>query len=287
MDKEQIAIDRIRLASEMSWRYYNKPLICTYSGGKDSDVLLELFKRSGVGFEVLHSHTTVDAPPTVYHVREVFKGLEEQGINCQIHYPIYKGKRISMWTLIPLKKIPPTRTKRYCCQVLKEESGRNRCVATGVRKFESSARKKRETFEAIKKTKKEAIRVSDEIMLLNDNSEKRLLIEHCQIKGKMVVNPLVDWTDRDIWDFIRSENVDVNILYDMGYNRVGCVGCPLATYRQAMKEFADFPVYKTNYIKAFDRMLLNLPQADWKCGEEVFEWWVESGVMPGQTSLFK
>lgn len=62
MDLEQKAIERIRTASEMSLNYYKKHLVCTYSGGKDSDVMLELFRRSGVPFEVHHSHTTVDAP---------------------------------------------------------------------------------------------------------------------------------------------------------------------------------------------------------------------------------
>ena len=52
MDLEQKSIERIKMASEMSLHHYGKPLICTYSGGKDSDVMLELFKRSGVPFEV-------------------------------------------------------------------------------------------------------------------------------------------------------------------------------------------------------------------------------------------
>lgn len=79
MDKEQKAIERIKLASQLSLQKYGKPLICTYSGGKDSDVLLELFKRSGVPFEAHNSHTTVDAPETVYHIRQVFHDLENEG----------------------------------------------------------------------------------------------------------------------------------------------------------------------------------------------------------------
>ena len=70
MDLEQKAIERIRLASEMSLQHYEQPLICTYSGGKDSDVMLELFRRSGVPFEVQHSLTTVDAPQTVQHIKK-------------------------------------------------------------------------------------------------------------------------------------------------------------------------------------------------------------------------
>ena len=49
MDKEQSAIELIRMASRMSFRYYDKPIVCTYSGGKDSDVLLELFDRRKSG----------------------------------------------------------------------------------------------------------------------------------------------------------------------------------------------------------------------------------------------
>ena len=80
MDLEHKAIERIKMASEMSLQHYKKPLVCTYSGGKDSDVMLELFKRSGIQFEVHHSHTTADAPPTVYHIRKVFRELELIGI---------------------------------------------------------------------------------------------------------------------------------------------------------------------------------------------------------------
>lgn len=103
MDKEKKAIERIKMASEMSLHHYGRPLICTYSGGKDSDVMLEIFKRSGIPFEVHNSHTTADAPQTVRHIREAFRELELHGIKCEIEKPRYKGKPISMWRLIPEK----------------------------------------------------------------------------------------------------------------------------------------------------------------------------------------
>ena len=88
--------------------------------------MLELFKRSGVLFEVVNSHTTVDVPPTVYHIRGIFKDLEQQGIKCEIHMP-----KLSMWELIEKNKYPPTRHQRYCCEELKENTVKNRFVATG------------------------------------------------------------------------------------------------------------------------------------------------------------
>lgn len=99
-DKEQKAIQRIKMASEMSLHHYGKPLVCTYSGGKDSDVMLELFRRSGIPFEVHNSHTTADAPQTVRHIRETFRRLELTGIPCEIQMPMYKGNRTSMWNKI-------------------------------------------------------------------------------------------------------------------------------------------------------------------------------------------
>lgn len=135
MDLEHKAIERIKTASIMSQSYYKKPLVCTYSGGKDSDVMLELFKRSGIQFEVHHSHTTVDAPQTVYHIRDVFKKLELEGIKCEITMP-----SLTMWQLIVKKKMPPTRLARYCCAYLKENDCKNRMIATGVRWDESKNR---------------------------------------------------------------------------------------------------------------------------------------------------
>lgn len=70
-------IESLKLASEMSKEFYNKPLIITYSGGKDSDVLLDIAREclKPDEFEVLNSHTSVDAPETVYHIREVFNDV--------------------------------------------------------------------------------------------------------------------------------------------------------------------------------------------------------------------
>lgn len=284
MDLEQKAIKRIQTASEMSLAYYGKPLVCTYSGGKDSEVMLELFRRGGIPFEVHNNHTTADAPQTVRHIREVFHKLEKEGIKCEIEYPTYKGKPTSMWKLIPEKKMPPTRMARYCCKVLKETGCQNRYIATGVRWAESTRRKQRTQFEKIGKSKKDRVTFSDEVMLMNDNDEKRRMTELCMQKNKMVVNPIIDWRDSDIWEYIRSERLSVCELYDMGYDRVGCIGCPMAG-KSRWKEFADFPEYKKLYIHAFDRMVKINPKYSWQTGEHVFRWWMEDENVEGQMEL--
>lgn len=291
MDLEQKAIERIKMAAEMSLHHYQKPLICTYSGGKDSDVMLELFKRSGIVFEVHNSHTTADAPQTVYHIRKVFRDLELQGIKCGIDYHKQQdGSRITMWNLIIKKMIPPTRLARYCCSELKETGCANRMIATGIRWAESNKRKGREVFETISRSEHGKTKVTDEKMLLTDNDDTRRLFEQCQMKAKTVVNPIIDWKDNDIWDYYWNECKTHNPLYEMGYYRVGCIGCPMAG-KSRWKEFADFPAYKQAYISAFDTMIKirnqkGLPnKRKWGSGEEVFFWWMEDRNTPGQISL--
>lgn len=297
MDKEKLAIQRIKMASKLSLQHYGLPLEVEYSGGKDSDVLVELFRRSGEPFEVAHSLTTVDAPETVRHIYENFKLWEAEGIKCIVDKHEYvengKKKRITMWNLIPKKKMPPTRIARYCCAVLKETRGGQRFVATGVRKAESRQRAVRDAYEIVGASKKDAVRISDEMMLNNDNNEKRRMIERCEMKGKMVVNPIIDWTDKELWEFIETEKIEVCELYKNGFFRCGCIGCPMAS-KGRWRGFRLYPTYKRAYIRAFDKMLTEIRKAHpydfkvftkWVSAEEVFNWWMEDDNIPGQMSI--
>lgn len=285
MDKEQMAIARLQDAARLSLHRYGKPLLITYSGGKDSQVLVALAERSGIDFEVVNSHTTADAPETVYFIREQFMQMESRGINCTIEKPRYKGKPTSMWSLIPQKMMPPTRLVRYCCAVLKENTGRDRFIATGVRWAESSRRKNsRGVMELMHKDKEKRI------ILTSDNDEKRKLFETCNVKGKMTVNPIVDWSDDDVWDYTHSEHLPINPLYCEGQKRVGCIGCPMAGRGGRQREFMRWPAYEKMYISAFERMLnirkVKGLQCDWQTGMDVFRWWMEDKNVAGQLSMF-
>ena len=287
-DKVDIAVRRLQEAAEMSQMLYEKPLVVTYSGGKDSDTILKLAQIAKIPFEVLHSHTTADAPETVYHVRNKFRELELAGIKCDIDYHVQPdGKRVTMWNLIPRKLMPPTRLMRYCCSELKEGGGKDRFIITGVRWAESASRKKnRGILEVIARRKER------KLILSNDNDEDRLLFESCQMKGKRVVNPIIDWATEDVLDFCKSEKVSLCPLYGEGWHRVGCVGCPMAGKKRYM-EFARYPTYKKAYIAAFDRMIEERYRRGKMDGEvrfgytgnDVFHWWMEDGILPGQTVL--
>ncbi len=279
-DLEQTAIERLRFAAEMSLRVYKQPLVITYSGGKDSDVLLHLAGKAGIQYEVLHSLTTADAPETVRHVLDTFRRMELTGVKCNINaHTKPDGTRTTMWNLIPRKLIPPTRMARYCCAELKESGGRGRWIATGVRWAESIKRKQRGVLETIHKDKEKRL------VLMDDNDEGRMLMENCQFKGTRTVNPIIDWKDSDVLDYCSAEKITMNPLYACGWKRVGCIGCPMAG-KHRYAEFKRYPKIKAAYIRAFDRMLAErekrgLP-CTWQTGADVMHWWMEDGVLPGQ-----
>lgn len=285
MDLEQKAIMRLREAADTSERFYKAPLIVTTSGGKDSSVCVALAEKAGIDFEVMHNHTTVDAPETVYFIRREFKRLEEKGVKCTVNYPHYKGERVTMWSLIPQKLMPPTRLVRYCCSILKERGGQGRYITTGVRWAESAARKKnRGIFENGHSNPEKRV------ILNNDNDDRRRLFETCMRQHKAVCNPIIDWSDADVWDYIESEKIPVNPLYECGFSRVGCVGCPMAGTQGRQKEFSRYPKYQDAYIRAFDKMLEERKrrgkmQGTWRAGttgRDIFHWWMEDGVLSGQ-----
>lgn len=286
-DLETVATERLKAASDMSLRLFKQPLVITYSGGKGSDVLLHLAEISGIPFEVLHSLTTADAPETVRHVYDTLKRLEGKGIKCTVDKHVQPdGSRTTMWNLIPRKLMPPSRLMRYCCAELKEGGGKGRFIATGVRWAESVARKKnRGTLEVLATTGRK-----NNFVLLNDNDEKRRLFETCQLKGERVVNPIIDWQEADVLDYAAAEKICMNPLYCEGFRRVGCIGCPMASSSSRIMEFARYPKFKAAYIRAFDKMLARRMAKgkdahSWRSGVDVFHWWMEDGVLPGQEVL--
>ena len=203
---------------------------------------------------------------------------------------MYKGKRTSMWNLIPQKLMPPTRLVRYCCSVLKETGGAGRFITTGVRWDESVSRKKnRGIYERSSSDK------DKRIILNNDNDDKRMLFENCRLKAKRVVNPIIDWKDDDVFGFLEDAKVPMNPLYADGWCRVGCVGCPMAGKKGREEEFARWPKYKQLYINAFNKMLEERERrgkllGSWRmgnCGQDVFNWWMEYDILPGQVDLFE
>ncbi len=230
VDRIQIAIARLK-TFEPKEGYY-----LAYSGGKDSDTILELAKMSGVKFDAHYNLTTVDPPELVRHImkkREV-----------KIERP-----EMNMWQLIQKKGILPTRRMRFCCDVLKERGGAGRFVITGIRAEESPKRAKRQMVHVCYKDKR-----------------------------KKYLHPIIDWKNEDIWEFLKSNNIEYCKLYDEGWKRLGCVMCPFSNQKKEMKRWPKIAEsYKRSIFKAWD--LIEKGDSRFDSPEDLWKWWISGKNM--------
>lgn len=171
------------------------------------------------------------------------------------HYPevIWEKPRMSMFQLIMKKGMLPTRQIRFCCSELKEIGGRGRTVVTGIRWEESRFRANRGVFE-----------------------------ESRRVKGKMFLNPIIDWTTDDVWSYIRSRCLPYCSLYDEGKTRIGCIMCPLQGEKGMRQDAERYPKYYRAYRHAIQRVLSSGDRRSFGLGwghsaDEVLEWWITGG----------
>ena len=147
------------------------------------------------------------------------------------------------------KQFPPLRQQRWCCELLKEGGG-DGVIVIGIRWAESSRRAKRKFFEVCRKDK-----------------ERRYL------------SPIIDWSDADVWTYIRDNKLPYCGLYDEGYDRLGCLMCPMASAKQRKAEARRYPRYKRLYLRWFTRLYEHRqregrPVENWNSPEEFFDWWL-------------
>ncbi len=156
---------------------------------------------------------------------------------------------LNMWQLIRTKGMPPTRIVRFCCQSLKEYGGEGRTKVLGVRWQESVRRK-----------------------------NNRKLIETCYKTATFTVNPIIDWTEAEVWEFHKTYDLPHNPLYDEGFKRIGCIMCPQKGAKAMREDAKRWPRYRNLYVRAFDKMLKVRAEkglkTTWKTGEEVYNWWL-------------
>jgi len=205
-----------------------------FSGGKDSIVIVDLVRRSGVKHDAHFHKTSVDPPELLQFIRE--------------HYPdvIWERPEYTMFQLIEKWHMTPTRKGRYCCSVLKEAHGYGRTCVTGMRKAESLKRAERSMFE----------------------------VDRIKSHNKRYLNIIIDWRDKDVWNYIRNTGLAYPCLYDGGWKRIGCIGCPMANRKQ---QFLRYPQFKKAYTEAIRRSMAVVPDKHFGTNAEMYiDWWLSN-----------
>lgn len=220
---EAIAIDRIvrfsKIAKSMGFD------VCVgFSGGKDSQVIYDLCKRSDIKFKA-YFNRAFESNVTLKFIKE--------------YYPDVIWRREHKYGFIQNirmfhKGLLPTVEKAYCCEDYKHNRKYvDECSIVGVRKAESAKRKLRTAIEIKNKTT-----LNRNKTLINSYFE-----EHCQSTGTASIiqlKPIIDWTDDEVWNYIIRHNIPINPEYKKS-NRVGCIVCPKANLSSNYKSLIDYP----------------------------------------------
>lgn len=254
--KIEYSIALLRKCEQMALEYDSENgFYLAFSGGKDSQVLYHLAVMAGVKFKAHMNLTSIDPPEVIRFVKRKYPDVK-----------LIKPK-MSIYDMALKKHIIPTRTMRWCCAEFKEMSGAGKVTLIGIRKSESVRRSKREEIEIGNH------KFSGNFDQFSAHKEK--MITCVGGKDKILISPIIDWTERDVWAFIHSHEIEYCKLYDEGYKRIGCILCPMSNRKQKIKDCKRFPHVRKKWIRTIQKLIdagyLNRNFTDAEFG---FNWWI-------------
>jgi phosphoadenosine phosphosulfate reductase len=197
---------------------YRKPVVVSYSGGKDSLVALDLTAQTGVKFYIVFNDTGLEPYETYENVKEVSRRYGAE--------LIVASAGDSYWRAIR-EFGPPARDFRWCCKVIKLGPITNTLLnrfslgyisVVGQRAYESFQRAR-------------IPRVSVSRWVTKD----------------IVVAPIQDWTALEVWGYVLMKGLPYNKAYEYGFDRLGCVICPA-------NELAELDAVSERYPSIYKRL---------------------------------
>lgn len=188
-----------------------KKVELAYSGGKDSDVILQLAKEAGIDFVPIYKMTTIDPPLTIKHAKDN---------GCEVRRP-----QKTFFQLVREKGLPTMRA-RFCCGYLKEYKIMDDCIL-GVRRAESSKRAKRYKEPIVCRNYKKGEHVNQILPILEWTNQD---VEEFILDKGIKCHPLY---------YDEKGNFHVE-------RRLGCIGCPLSS--KAKEELKKYPKFVKAFI---------------------------------------
>lgn len=238
---EELAIERIRKFYKIA-QLSGFDVSVGFSGGKDSVVVYDLCKKSGIPFTAYFNHAFENSDTLTFIRTNYPNVIWRRFVPIGFIQNIYRNHS----GLLPTVEIA------YCCNDYKHNPKIiDKAVITGVRRQESIKRKKRTTLGVKNKT----------ILKKNKSLLTEYFTENCIATGspsELVLNPIIDWSDEEVWNYIVKHELPVNPNYAYS-KRVGCMVCPKSDLNSNYLELIRHPKLIDAFIKAREKN----PNCDW------------------------
>lgn len=208
--KIQKALEFIRRTVE---EHMDKPVVVSFSGGKDSLATLLLLLDSGIKPRLLFINTGLEFKETEEHVREVAKRYDLDLVT--------ENAGNSFWEDLDLFG-PPGKDFRWCCKTCKlgpttrliqKHFPEGVLSFIGQRAYESEQRAK-----------------------------KGRIWKNPWVPGQVGASPIQDWTALHVWLYIFHKKAPYNVWYERGLERIGCWLCPAT-------DMADFAIVEKHHLE--------------------------------------
>lgn len=238
---EQEAITRIQRFAKIADKLGSEVAV-GFSGGKDSQVVYDLCKRAKIKFKAYYN-VSFESNVTKKFIRE--------------NYPEVIWRKEHKFGFIEniIKNyggLLPTQQIAFCCKDYKHNPRYvDECSIIGVRKVESQKRAKRTVLSL--KNKRIKKKLQTEV--------SEYFIDKCQSIGSQSIIqllPIVEWSDKEVWDYIKKYNIPINPEY-RNQNRIGCIVCPKANFSRNYRALLKYPKLIDAFIKAKETH----PRYDW------------------------
>ncbi len=213
------------------------------------DVAVSFGKDSIV---LLHLVDRAGVPYRAYYSRAMEPPEVTQFGKREYPQVVWLKPKQTMYELCMQELLLPSRVARFCCKTLKENvpGYQMPVLATGVRHSESVRRRKRQMY------------------------------EQCQARGSGILNPIIDWSTVDVWDYIYKHGLAYPSLYDEGRRRIGCVMCPMSGSESMCADAVRWPKFAAYYMRICEDIWMkrranniDFTTYNFSCPEEYFYWW--------------
>lgn len=207
-----------------------------FSGGKDSQVVLDLVSRAlgSKKFYASFTDTGMELPCTLDTVKRTKKTYKEKYKNFKMIECKSEETAIEQWN----KYGPPSRFSRWCCSVRKSSL----FARTMKDILNTKNQPKIVVFEGVR---------SDESARREKYSREGKGVKHVNLVN---ARPIFHWNNTEIYLYIIKQNIDLNPAYKKGLTRVGCNICPFASSWSEYLISVLYPDLVSPYIEVIRKL---------------------------------